>query len=221
MEQEVYLRKSSTMKSIISLCACLLLLVSANAQISLGPMAGINNTEFHPSRGNKRIINPRIGVLADVYIGANFHFNPGLTLSRIGLLAEDLYWREKVNFHVHVAEIPLYLTYQTKKESGFLIGAGVSPNININGRWKGNLNNVGDIDVPLKFGGIGEPHRITVGAGGNIGYAFKNGLSVRAFGQTLIRDYQRGSFYNNLGISGAYLMPLKKKATTTSAPAGR
>ncbi|MBE2290865.1 MAG: PorT family protein [Chitinophagaceae bacterium] len=213
------------MKKVVLICASAIMCSAAYSQVKIGPMAGINVTKFHnkptPLRGDKRVINPRIGVLADIYIGSNFHFSPGLTLSRIGFYAEDKYWGEKATFYVHVAEFPLYLTYQTKKESGFLVGAGVSPNININGRWKGNIYNLGDINVPLEFGGMGEPNRITVGAGGNIGYAFKNGLSVRAFGQTLIRHYQKGSVYNNFGISGAYLMALRKKAATTNPTAGQ
>lgn len=211
------------MKKAFLICASAIMCGAAHSQVKIGPLAGINVTEFHnrhsPLNGNVPVINPRIGVLADIYIGSNFHFNPGLTLSRNGYYAE--LWGEKASFYVHVAEFPLYLTYQTKKERGFLLGAGVSPNININGRWKGYLYNLGDINVPLEFGGMGEPNRITVGAGGNIGYAFKNGLSVRAFGQTLIRHYQKGSVYNNFGISGAYLMPLRKKAGTTNPPSGQ
>ncbi len=139
-------------------------------------------TSDNETSSSKSKIGFTVGVMADVPIGSNFSFQPGLSFLQKGGqdTQNDGTNTTKVTISVNCLELPLNLVYKTGgKAGGFFIGAGPSLTYNLSGKIKATVDGT-TISQSIKFGSGSEDMLKRFELGGNFltGYEFSNGLSL-------------------------------------------
>ncbi|PQJ10122.1 hypothetical protein CJD36_015610 [Flavipsychrobacter stenotrophus] len=212
------------MKKLICSLLCLCAVAYAHAQLSFGPEAGLQYTNY---TGNTNGYNDdgkgrmgfRIGGVVEQPLSQHFYFQPGLLYVRNGYKLD--YGATTFIGKISTLQLPVNIMFKAGKPGGERFFAGVGPYVafNLAGTIKRTL--YGNSETQ-KFR-IGDDtynddiKRTDIGIGVNVGYQLVNGLFIRG-------HYQRGfvnlipggneansMFSTNAGVSVGYLFEGKGK----------
>ncbi len=225
--------------TLLTLGAALLLSCPTHAQLSMGLAFGIGPTTFTSRIGNtkmthdgeKKVLDFRLGALANVPLDDNLALQPGIFYSTNGF-----YWTPSANsseviaFNLNAIEIPLNITYKTGKKghSHFFFGAGPFAAIHLGGTVSIDAvdalgNPIGKLTTKIAIGPdtASTFRRLGLGVGFNAGYQLKGGLFFRAYYQQALRNLlpeplnkSESMTNSNFGISIGYLFALETNKAT-------
>ncbi len=202
------------------------ILVSAgvDAQVSVGPVAGLNITVFHqgarPIKDDKLVIDPRAGALFNVPFDVHWHLQPAVIFSSNSYKWESTHEGYKESFHLHVIEVPVYVTYKTQQKNGnhIFFSAGPYLAVNVGGKFEITDYLWGTRKGKIQIGKpVSSWKRFSAGAGVNVGYEFKKGFSTRAYFQKIFTNLNKAEgptsrlTYYNYGVAFSYQLPLTKR----------
>lgn len=177
-------------KLFIILVACTVLHVSGHAQgVRIGIAAGvaISNLDFkmnNESQTAKTKTGFMAGIVADLPLGSNFSFQPGLNYVQKGTKDEETIDGQTFTGKISVnnLELPLNFLYHAHTSAGnFFIGAGPSISYALSG--KASLTDgTNSESSDLKFGNSSDDNmkRYDFGANFTTGFTFKRGLLLAA-----------------------------------------
>ncbi len=192
------------MKRIISVLVITAFLSQVQAQVSIRPTVGINNTRLVTVSGNKYVKRDRfdfvpdfrIGAIADVPLGSQLSFQPGLMIARNSEMGNDLYDNTRTaGFGIGFLEVPLTLVAHGGKagKGGLLVGAGLYGSVFLSGNYYTNIYSAGVFQrsekVAMKAGDrLQDINPLGVGVRGELGYEWPRGLALRGYVQRFVTD---------------------------------
>lgn len=199
---------------------------SVQAQVSIRPTIGLNNTRFVEVSDKKYMKRDhfdfvpdfRVGAIADVPLGGQLSFQPGLMIARNSEKRNDFYDASRtIGFGMGFLEVPLTLVAHGGKvgKGGIMVGAGMYGSMFLSGNYHTNIYSAGVFQrsekVPIKAGDrLQDVRPFGMGVRGEVGYEWPRGLALRAYMQRLVTDmtpddrYNTGSVtYLNYGIGAS------------------
>lgn len=199
---------------------------SVSAQVSIRPTVGLNNTRFVEVSDKKYMKRDhfdfvpdfRVGAIADVPLGGQLSFQPGLMIARNSEKRNDFYDASRtIGFGMGFLEVPLTLVAHGGKvgKGGIMVGAGMYGSMFLSGNYYTNIYSAGVFQrsekVPIKAGDrLQDVRPFGMGVRGEVGYEWPRGLALRAYMQRLVTDmtpddrYNTGSVtYFNYGIGAS------------------
>ncbi|MBL7692740.1 MAG: outer membrane beta-barrel protein [Flavipsychrobacter sp.] len=222
-------------------------LSSLQAQVSIRPTVGFNNTRFVTVSGNKYVKHDRfdfvpdfrLGAIADVPLGGQLSFQPGLMIARNSENRNGSFFASNTTgFGMSFLEVPLTLVAHGGKGSngGILVGAGLYGSIFLSGSYRARVYTAGVYQgiekVPIKAGDrLQDINPVGVGVRGELGYEWPRGLALRGYAQRLVTDMSpnvglnaESTTYFNYGIGASLALEKmggKKAAAKREAKAER
>jgi len=214
------------MKKVIPVVLFVAFLSQGHAQVSIRPTIGLNNTRFVEVSDKKYMKRDhfdfvpdfRVGAIADVPLGGQLSFQPGLMIVRKSEKRNDFYDPSRtIGFGMGCLEVPLTLVAHGGKvgKGGIMVGAGVYGSMFLSGNYHTNLYSAGVFlrseKVPIKAGDrLQDVRPFGMGVRGEVGYEWPRGVALRLYMQRLVTDmtpdvgYNTGSVtYFNYGIGAS------------------
>ncbi len=185
---------------------------SVPAQVSIRPTVGLNNTRFVTVSGNKYVNRDRfdfvpdfrLGAIADVPLGGQLSFQPGLMIVRNSEKHNDFYDASRTtSFGMGCLDVPLTLVAHGGKmgKGGLLVGAGLYGSMFLSGNYHTNIYSAGVFQrsekVPMKAGDrLQDIRQFGMGVRGEVGYEWPRGLALRVYMQRFVSDMSPNDRYN-------------------------
>ena len=200
-------------KPILILLALLASGTFLRAQISWGPEAGLNGSNYISKLGGNTIsttakLGVRVGGVVDMGLGNNLAFEPGLFYLMNGYKLSYAGATETAN--INTLEIPLNILFKIGEpgRGRFWFGLGPYLAFNLSGNVKvPGFNGGSSISESLKFGstaGTDEMKSSDFGVGFNVGYQLADGLFLRAGYQKGVKNLVPGGNGNNSQTSSNF-----------------
>lgn len=214
------------MRNIFTALAVFASLSASQAQVSIRPTVGFNNTRFVTVAGNKYVQRDRfdfvpdfrLGAIADVPLGGQLSFQPGLMIARNSENRNGSFFASNTTgFGMSFLEAPLTLVAHGGKGSkgGILVGAGLYGSIFLSGSYRARMHSTGVYrgieKVPIKAGDkLQDINPLGVGVRGELGYEWPRGLALRGYVQRFVTDLSpnvgfssESTTYFNYGIGAS------------------
>jgi hypothetical protein len=232
------------MKKIILFALAALSISTAQAQVTISPVGGLNmsgvTVDYGGSYSDEIKMKPGfcVGAFVDLPSKSKLSFQTGLLYKLNGYRVPvytgwAMYPDDMAHIRINTLEVPIKLirSFNGPKGSRFFVGAGpyvalnVAASVRIHAHYYDALGNpIGARDTVQKvdIGDHGETKRMDMGVGINAGFRAAKGLLICLQGQYGILNMGDGDFkvHNyNFGIVAGYSFKLKKHKAHSEVPA--
>lgn len=221
------------MKYLLYLLSACLLPAPIFAQVSIGPIIGLNNTQYSYLQNKKHVnpdryglaINYRIGAVGEILLdNKKLYLQPGIVFARNREIRVNIHQDHDL-FNINTIEIPVSLMLKSAPygKKCWLLYGGIVFGLNIGGantvhRYSNTGQFTGTERIPLKINKdtVNGINPALFGIHGGIGYQFNQNVSMRLFVQNVFTNLIKKPYPSDYsvtrmsyGLAFAYEFPLK------------